>query len=93
MKLQHLSRIEIAVRCILVVIALPFALVCHLCRLISRPFEFVVDKIAIFAWWIGNSLLKQSDEVRNGSVRNEYGIRRYTASFAWKELKRGVNLK
>lgn len=93
MKLRHLSRIEKTIRIILVVVALPFSIVCHILDLISRPFSWVVEEIAIFGKWMGNKLLRCSDEVKDGTIKNQYCIREYTASFAWKELKRRANLK
>lgn len=93
MKLKHLSRIEKTIRIILVVVSLPFSIVCHICDLISRPFNWVVEEIAIFTNWMGNKLLRCSDEVKDGTIKNQYSIRAYTASFAWKEIKRRANLK
>lgn len=93
MKLRHLSRIEKTIRIILVVVALPFSIVCHILGLIARPFSWVVEKISIFAKWMGNRLLRCSDEVKDGTIKNQYCIREYTASFAWELLKQKTNLK
>lgn len=93
MKLKHLSRIEKTIRIILMVVALPFFIVCRIFYIMLSPFDWVVGEIAIFEKWMGNKLLRCSDEVKDGTIKNQYCIRAYTASFAWKELKRGANLK
>ena len=93
MKLKHLSRIEKTIRIILVVVALPFSIVCHILGLIARPFSWVVEEISIFAKWMGNKLLRCSDEVKDGTIKNQYCIRAYTASFVWELLKQETNLK
>ena len=93
MKLKHLSIIEKTIRVILLVVALPFAIICRILDLISYPFNWVIEEISILTQWIGNRLLRCSDEVKDGTIKNEYCIRAYTAFFAWKEIKRGANLK
>ena len=93
MKLKHLSRIEKTIGIILVVVALPFFIVCHILGLIARPFSWVVEEISIFAKWMGNRLLRCSDEVKDGTIKYQYCIRTYTASFAWELLKHKINLK
>ena len=93
MKLKHLSRIEKTIRIILVVVALPFSIVCHILDLIAYPFGWVIEEFAIFDKWIGNRLLRCSDEVKDGTIKNQHCIREYTASFAWELLKQETNLK
>lgn len=92
MKLKHLSRIETTIRLILVVIVLPFSIVCHILDMISRPFRWVIEEIAIFSKLVGNKLLQCSDEVKDGTIKNQSYIREYTASFVWELLKQ-KNLK
>lgn len=87
MKLKHLSRIETTIRLILVVVVLPFSIVCHILDMISRPFRWVIEEIAIFMEFFGNKLLQCSDEVKDGTIKNQYYIRESTASFVWKLLK------
>ena len=40
-----------------------------------------------------NRLLRCSNEVKDGTIKNQYCKREYTASFAWELLKREANLK
>ena len=93
MKLKHLSRIETTIRFILTVIALPFGIVCRIFDMIKRPFSWVLEELALFSYWVGNKLLRCSDEVKDGTIKNQHCIRAYTASFAWELLKRETNQK
>jgi hypothetical protein len=86
MKLKHLSKIETTIRIILIVIAIPFSIVCRILDYMSRPFRWVVEELAIFSKWVGNKLLRCSDEVKDGTIKNPYCIKEYTASFAWELL-------
>ncbi len=88
MKLKHLTRIETTIRIILMVIAIPFSIVGHILNYISRPFSWAVEELAIFSEWVGNKLLRCSDEVKDGTIKNQYCIREYTASFVWKLLNK-----
>ena len=88
MKLKHLSIIDTAIRFILIVIAIPFSIVCHILDYISYPFRLVVEEIGIFSKWMGNKLLRCSDEVKYGIIKNQHYIREYTASFAWELLNK-----
>lgn len=93
MKLRTLAKIEFVIKVILVIVAFPFWFVGAILSCINAPFTMVTDKLVILVQYIGNRLLRCSDEVKNGTIRNQYCIRKYTASFAWKELKREANLK
>lgn len=93
MKLKHLSKIETTIRFILIAIALPFGIVCRIFDIIKRPFSWVVEELAIFSRWVGNKLLQCSDEVKDGTIKNQHYIRSSTASLAWEVLKRELNLK
>ena len=73
---------------VLYIISVPF-LICHLILFYgNKPFEFVLDYFNGVSQKFGNFLLRKSDEVKNGIIRNDYCIRSYTARFALKELKR-----
>ena len=73
---------------VLSIISIPF-LICHLVLFYgNKPFEFVLDYFISIGQKLGNFLLRKSDEVKNGIIRNDYCIRNYTARFALKELKR-----
>lgn len=93
MKLKSLSKIEFCCDIIIAVILLPLVLVEIICDCVSLPFKWAKNKLVMFRLKIGNYLLKKSDEVRNGTIKNSMCLRTYTASFALKELERMVDLK
>lgn len=73
---------------VLFIISIPF-LICHLFLFYgNKPFEFVLDYFIGLSQKFGNFLLRKSEEVKNGIIRNDYSLRSYTARFAHKELKR-----
>lgn len=73
---------------VLYIISVPF-LICHLILFYgNKPFEFVLDYFISLSQKFGNFLLRRSDEVKNGIIKNSHAIRSYTARFALKELKR-----
>jgi len=88
MKLKKLAIIQLVMDVVLYIISVPF-LICHLILFYgNKPFEFVLDYFNGVSQKFGNFLLRKSDEVKNGIIRNDYCIRSYTARFALKELKR-----
>lgn len=93
MKLKSLSKIEFGCNIIFAVILLPFVMVEIICYYVSLPFKWVKDELVVFRFKIGNYLLKKSDEVRNGTIKNSMCLRKYTASFALKALKEEIDLK
>lgn len=73
---------------VLYIMSIPF-LICHLLLFYgNKPFEFVLDYFIGIREKFGNFLLRRSDEVKNGLIKNTHVIRSYTARFALKELKR-----
>ena len=82
MKLRTLAKIESVIKIVLVVAVLPFWIVGVILYYISAPFNMIMDKLGVLSQYIGNRLLRCSDEVKNGTIRNDYCIRNYTASYA-----------
>lgn len=88
MKLKKLANIQLVMDIVLFIISIPF-LICHLFLFYgNKPFEFVLDYFIGLSQKFGNFLLRKSEEVKNGIIRNDYSLRSYTARFAFKELKR-----
>lgn len=92
MKLKNLAKIEFVTQGILFLIALPFILISLILECISYPFAKVNDYLVDVNLKTGNKLLRISDEVKDGTIKNDYCIRNYTAILAMKELKREANL-
>lgn len=93
MKLKELLFFERIFNVFIGVVMIPFFVVHAMLFIIEKPFQFVFDKLVEIRHSFGNMLLKKSDEVKNGTIKNEMCIRTYTASFAYKELKRVGILK
>lgn len=93
MKLKNLAKIQFVISCILFLIALPFILIGLILKCINYPFVQVSEYLTELPLKIGNKLLRMSNEVKDGTIKNDYCIRNYTAIFAMKELKRHTNLK
>ena len=78
---------------IITLIMIPFFVVNVIIYVLNTPFNFILDKLANIRQWFGNLLLRNSDEVKNGVIKNQMCIRQYTARFALKELRKEVDLK
>lgn len=79
MNLKHLSLIELIVRIIFITIGMPFMVTTKLLQWIQSPFVWVGYKLLDIADIIGNKLLRVSDEVKNGTVKDWYLIKSHTA--------------
>lgn len=93
MRLKNLAKIQFVISRILFLIALPFMLISLILKCIDYPLVQVYEYLTNLSLKIGNKLLRMSDEVKDGTIKNDYCIRNYTAIFAMKELKRSANLK
>lgn len=93
MKLKNLAKIQFIIICILFLVALPFILISLILECINYPFVQFYKHLQSLAKQIGNKLLRMSNEVKDGTIKNDYCIRNYTAISAMKELKREANLK
>lgn len=93
MKLKNLAKIQFVIKYILWLIALPFIIISLILECINYPFVQTYKYLQSLAIQIGNRLLRLSNEVKDGTIKNDYCIRNYTAIFAMKELKRKANLK
>ena len=87
MKLKYSALIERMVRVTLILMGLPFILTVQLLHWMVIPFEWISDKVIEFADYVGNRLLRASEEVRDGYIKNDYFIRCYTAIMMQRFLK------
>lgn len=88
MKLKNLAKIEFVIKYILLLFALPFIIISLILECINCPFVQTYKYLHTLSIQIGNILLRMSIEVKDGTIKNHYCIRNYTALFAMKELKR-----
>ena len=88
MKLKTLSRINRVTTVIIGLLMLPFAVVHGLFYWLGRPFEWVYDDLLLtLRQRIGNRLLRMSDEVRDGRIRNRHYLKHGTAVWVYRQWR------
>ena len=87
MKLKTASKIQKALWLTIWFLMLPFSIVGILIDSLTKPFKWVLEELDFLRFRIGNRLLRMSDEVKDGTIQNEYFIRNLTASEAYIRLK------
>ena len=96
MKLKKLAKIERFIDIMTGVLILPFGLLALIGKtLIWSPIEWLYDKKVSLMWKLGNYMLKQSDEVKNGTFKNKDMIKTFTcqrANAVW-EAEQNKNKK
>lgn len=92
MTLNTARKIEAVVVRIWHIILMPFVIMAVIIVLI----KMLLDKIIGFRDWvalrIGNKLMHMSDAVKDGTIKNPYCLRHYTARKAWAHLKEAKEL-
>jgi len=87
MTLNTARKIEWAFNAATVIIALPSAFVVQILEWIEQPFRWVLDGRNWISYKVGHKLMHMSDAVKDGTIKNDYCLRCYTARKAWKHLK------
>lgn len=87
MKLKTASKIQKALWWTIWFLMLPLSIVGILIDSLTKPFKWVLEELDFLRFRIGNKLLRMSDEVKDGTIQNEYFIRRRTATEAYILLK------
>jgi len=88
MKLKTASKIQKALWLTIWFLMLPFSIVGILIDSLTKPFKWVLEELDFLRFRIGNRLLRMSDEVKDGTIKNEYFIRNSTAIEAYISLKK-----
>ena len=88
MKLKTASKIQKALWLTIWFLMLPFSIVGILINSLVKPFKWVLEELDSLRFRIGNRLLRMSDEVKDGTIQNEYFIRNLTATDAYISLKK-----
>lgn len=88
MRLNTANKIQKVLWLTIWFLMLPFSIVGILIDSLTKPFKWVVEELDFLRFRIGNKLLRMSDEVKNGTIKNEDLIRRITASEAYILLKK-----
>ena len=87
MKLKAASKIQKALWLTIWFLMLPFSIVGILIETMTKPFKWMLEELDSLRFRIGNRLLRMSDEVKDGTIKNECFIRTFTASKAYIRLK------
>lgn len=87
MKLKQLAIFEIILNFIINLLFSPFGLILGLLNTISWPFSWIMEWRVYLTSWLGNKLLKSSDEVKNGTIQNRDFINTKSATWAYFKLK------
>ena len=87
MKLKTASKIQKALWLTIWFLMLPFSIVGIFINSLVKPFKWVLEELNFLRFRIGNRLLRVSDEVKDGTIKNEYFVRNFTATDACIYLK------
>lgn len=87
MTLNTARKIEIAFDVVTIIVLLPFALVIQVFEWLIKLFALPLDGRNWLGQVLGNKLMHMSDAVKDGTIKNPYCLRNYTARMAWKYLK------
>lgn len=87
MKLKTANKIQKALWLTIWLLMLPFSIVGIVIDRLAKLFKWVLEELDLLRFRIGNKLLRMSDEVKDGTIKNEYVIRNFTASGAYIRLK------
>ena len=87
MTLNTARKIETVVLWATGVMILPIVLILGLLELMRKPIRWIIDWRGILCDRVGNRLMNQSDAVKNGTIKNPYCLKHYTALLAYKQLK------
>jgi len=93
MKLNTARKIETAFDVVTIIILLPFALVIQVLEWLIKLFTLPIDGRNWLSQKFGNKLMHISDAVNDGTIKNPYCLRNYTARMAWKHLKEAEKSK
>ena len=79
MKLKTAASIETTFDIIIGVLYLPFKLISVIIYYILQPFVWLDNKRDDLMWYVGNRLVKCSEEVKTNQIKNKDMIMMYTA--------------
>lgn len=87
MTLNTARKIEAAFVWVLYILLLPCGILALLLLLIKKPLDWIRESRDFLAFKVGRKLMHMSDAVKDGTVKNPYCLRNYTARMAWEHLK------
>ena len=93
MTLNTARKIETAFDVVTIIILLPFALVIQVFEWLIKLLTLPIDGRNWLSQKFGNKLMHMLDAVKDGTIKNPYCLRNYTARMAWKHLKEAEKSK
>ena len=93
MTLNTARKIETAFDVVTIIILLPFALVIQILEWLIKLLTLPIDGRNWLSQKLGNKLMNMSDAVKDGTIKNPYCLKNYTARMAWKHLKEAEKSK
>ena len=93
MNLKHAAKLELLIRIITFIIFLPLVIIRYILLGLAWPFDILLEYDTYFCDWVGGKLLQNSEEVKNGEIKNDYAIRTYTARYMYAVMKKEKNIK
>ena len=93
MTLNTARKIETAFDVVTIIILMPFALVIQVFEWLIKLLALPIDGRNRLSQKFGNKLMHMSDAVKDGTIKNPYCLRNYTARMAWKHLKEAEKSK
>lgn len=93
MRLNTARKIETTFDAVTIIILLPFALVIQVFEWLIKLLTLPIDGRNWLSQKFGNKLMHMSDAVKDGTIKNPYCLRNYTARMAWKHLKEAEKSK
>lgn len=93
MTLNTAQKIEKAFDVATIISLLPFVFIIQLFEWSRKLFTLPIDGRNWLCQEFGNKLMHMSDAVKDGTIKNTYCLRNYTARMAWKHLKEAEKSK
>ena len=87
MTLNTARKTEAIIVWILYILLLPIALLAALIGLAKNLLDWILECRDWIAFKVGHKLMRMSDAVKNGTIKNPDCLKNYTARMAWKVLK------
>ena len=86
MKLKTAAKIDKATVIIFVFLMFTLTLCVMIIDLTAKPFRWCIDQLDCLRFRVGNWLLRQSDKVKDGTIKNKRFIQTSTARYAYMVL-------
>lgn len=93
MNLKHAAKLELLIRIITFIIFLPLVIIRCILKGLAWPLDKLLEYYAYFCDWVGIKLQQNSEEVKNGEIKNSRSIRTYTARYMYNVMKKEKNIK